>query len=107
MAHGISAEKVADVWAFETCPRFSAAERAALRLARDAASSPNAVTDQHFVELREHWDDGQIVELIATVALFGFLNRWNDTVATSLEETPFQIALDLLGPQGWDAGKHR
>lgn len=107
LAHGCLPEQVADVWAFETSPHFSAAERAALRLARDAALSPNAVTDEHFAELRQHWDDGQIVELIATVALFGFLNRWNDTVATNLEDTPFQIARDLLGPHGWDAGKHR
>jgi uncharacterized peroxidase-related enzyme len=106
LAHGVEPERVADVWSFESSPRFDAAERAALRLARDAAQVPNAVTDAHFAELREHWDEGQIVELLAVVALFGFLNRWNDSVATELEDTPLRLAGELLGPQGWERGKH-
>ena len=71
LAHGVASERVADVWAFQTSPHFDAAERAALRFARDAALVPNAVTDGHFEELRAHWDEGQIVELLATVSLFG------------------------------------
>lgn len=107
LAHGVPPERVGEIWAFETSARFSPAERAALRLARDASVVPNAVTDQHFVELRRHWDDGQIVELLSVIALFGFLNRWNDTVATRLEDTPLRASRDLLEQQGWDVGKHR
>ena len=78
----------------------------ALRFARDAALVPNAVTDGHFEELRAHWDEGQIVELLATVSLFGFLNRWNDSITTELEDAPRSVAERLLEPQGWQAGKH-
>jgi alkylhydroperoxidase family enzyme len=59
-------------------------EKAAMDFASAAASVPNAVTDELIVQLRQHWDDGQIVEIMAVIALFGFLNRWNDSMATPL-----------------------
>ncbi len=67
---------------------------------------PNAVTSEHFEDLREHWDDGEIVELLAVIGLFGFLNRWNDTMATDLEEIPSAFARRTIGSHGWQAGKH-
>jgi hypothetical protein len=57
--------------------------------------------------LREHWDDGQIVELLAVVAVYGFLNRWNDSLATALEEPSQIVAEEILGRKGWEVGKHR
>ena len=50
------------------------------------------MTAEHFEELRRHWDDGEIVEILAVVSLFGFLNRWNDSMATELEEIPAAFA---------------
>ena len=41
---GVAEEKLAAAWEFETSDLFDAAERAALRLARDAAILPNAAT---------------------------------------------------------------
>lgn len=105
-AHGVAEDKVAAVWSFETSPLYDDAERAALRLARDAGLVPNAVTGTHFTELREHFDEGEIVELLATIGLFGFLNRWNDSVATDLEPLPSTYATDRLAPTGWQPGKH-
>ena len=98
--------KIAAIWRFESSELYTDAERAALRFARDAAIVPNGVTEEHFVELRRHWDDGQIVELLSVVSLFGFLNRWNDTMATELEEIPGAFAGEQLGPGGWNPGKH-
>ena len=57
-AHGVPDEKVTAVWSFETSPLYNDAERAALRFARDAGLLPNAVTTDHFVELRKHFDEG-------------------------------------------------
>ena len=105
-AHGASAEKIAAVWDFEQSPLFGDAERAALRLARDAAQVPNAVSEAHFDELRAHFDDEALVELMATIAAFGFLNRWNDTLATTLEEPSLRLAADTAGTVGWIPGKH-
>ena len=51
---GVSTEKIAAVFDFETSDHFSDVERAALRFARDAAIVPNATTPAHFEELRRH-----------------------------------------------------
>jgi len=103
---GVDEEKIAEIWDFERSERYSEAERAALRFARDASVVPNAVTPEHFDELRRHWDDGEIVEILAVVGLFGFLNRWNDSMATDLEEIPAAFASDTIGRHGWEPGKH-
>jgi len=67
----------------------------------------NAVTDAMFTELRKHWNDEQVVEIVSVIAMFGFLNRWNDTLATPLEDSPLEFGERHLAGQGWDAGKHR
>lgn len=103
---GVPAEKVEAAFDFETSPLFGDAERAALRLARDAAIVPNATGPAHFENLRTHFTDAQIIELVAVIALFGFLNRWNDTLATTLEPMPHQFAAEHLGPSGWEPAKH-
>jgi uncharacterized peroxidase-related enzyme len=103
---GAEAEKIADVWSYESSDRFSDAERAALRLAHHAALVPNAATDEDFEDLHRYFDDGEIVELMTMIALFGFLNRWNDTMATDMETTPFELASAVIGPAGWEPGKH-
>jgi hypothetical protein len=41
------------------------------------------------------------------IALFGFLNRWNDTMATPLEDEPIAVGERYLKRGGWTAGKHR
>jgi hypothetical protein len=56
--------------------------------------------------MKQHYDDGQIVEIVATIALFGYLNRWNDTMATELEPLPRQVAERAIGASGWEPGKH-
>ncbi len=103
---GADAEKVARAWEFEQSRLFDDRERAALRLARDAALVPNATTPAHFEALRAHFDEGEIVELLAVISLFGWLNRWNDTMATELEAEPLRLASAILQSRGWQAGKH-
>ena len=101
-----SGKKIAAVWEFETSDLFSDAERAALRLAMKASIIPNQAEQEDFDELGRHFDEGQIVELVASVALFGYLNRWNDSMATELEEHPSQVARNTIGACGWQPGKH-
>jgi AhpD family alkylhydroperoxidase len=105
-AFGVEAEKVAAVFEFETSGLFSEEERVALRLARDAGCVPNATTPEHFEELRKYFTSPQIVELVAAIAIMGWLNRWNDTMATELEEEPLAFASQHLSAQGWEVGKH-
>src|SRR5713101_7635896 len=98
---GIPEEKVAAVWEYRTSPLYSEAERVALDAAIAAASVPNAVTDAMSAELRAHWSDEQIVEILGVISLFGFLNRWNDTLATPLEEEAIDVGERLLAKGGW------
>jgi alkylhydroperoxidase family enzyme len=105
-AAGIDPTKVSVAWEFETSPLFSPAERAALRVARGGGSHPNGVTDEDFAELLTHFDERAAMEIVGVIALFGFLNRWNDTLATRLEDLPGDIAGRLLEQQNWTAGKH-
>ena len=103
---GAADEKLREIFEFETSALYSEAERAALRLARDAALVPNATGPAHFAALRPHFSDAQVVEIVSVISLFGFLNRWNDTMATTLEEEPLAFAAVTLAPAGWEAGKH-
>jgi uncharacterized peroxidase-related enzyme len=103
---GAAQEKVEAIYDFETSPLFDDAERAALRLARDAALVPNSTTPEHFAVLRPHFSEEEIVEIVATISLFGWLNRWNDTMATELEDEPTAFASGALTGHGWEAGKH-
>jgi uncharacterized peroxidase-related enzyme len=103
---GVPIEKIESAFEYETSPLFDASERAALRLAQDASIVPSAVTDEHFERLREHFDDQQIVELVAQISLFGWLNRWNDTLSTTLEPGPLSFGEAHLEPHGWSAGGH-
>lgn len=103
---GVSEQKLADIWVYASSPHYSERERLALDFALAAAAQPNAVTDAQFAELQRHWSDDQIVEMLGVVAMFAFLNRWNDTMATPLEAVPIQVAEQALGAQGWQPGKH-
>src|SRR2546425_281096 len=87
-----SGEKLEAAWNFESDTGFEEPERAALRLARDASVVPNAVTKAHFEDLHKYFSDDEIVELVAVISLFGWLNRWNDTMATELESEPLDFA---------------
>src|SRR3989304_5478163 len=103
---GVDQQKLDAVWEYQTSPLFNAAERAALDVAVAAGCVPNAVTDEMFIELRKHWNDEQVVEIGGVIAIFGFLNRWNDTFATPLEDEPLEFGDKHLAAHGWDAGKH-
>ncbi len=105
--HGIDDAKLAAINDYQTSALYSPAERSALDFAAAAGQVPNAVDEQVFGRLRAHWSEGQIVEILAVVSLYGFLNRWNDSMATELEAPACAIGDDLLLDAGWTGGKHR
>ena len=103
---GVTDAKLAAIWDYQTSPLYNAAERAALDLAFTAAKAPDDVTDDMFAELRKYWSEEQLVEIVGVIALFGFLNRWNDTMATPLEDEPTHFGEEHLARHGWTIGKH-
>ena len=103
---GVSQEKLDAIWDYKTSELYTEAERAALDYALAAGSVPNGVNDKIMQELRKHWSEDQIVELLAAVCLYGFLNRWNDSMATELEDPPRKLGERLLSSGGWDGKRH-
>lgn len=103
---GASEERLGAVWEFERSDAFSEAEKAALAFAQAAATVPNAVDEAIILRLRDHWSDGAIVEIMAVVSLFGYLNRWNDSMGSTLEDLPRSRGEQRLADTGWTIGKH-
>jgi uncharacterized peroxidase-related enzyme len=104
--YGAVDEQLQNIWQFRTHPSFTAAERAALELSIAASAVPNAVNEEIQDEMRKYWDAGEIVEIMGVIALFGYLNRWNDSMATTLEEGAISSGEALLSANGWTKGKH-
>ena len=103
---GVSDEKIQAMWFYQESDLFSDAERAALDLAFAAGVAPNAVEPENFDELRKHFTDNQIIEILAVISIGGFLNRWNDTIATVTDQESIDWANEVLTPVGWERGKH-
>ena len=105
--YGAEQEQLENVWSFRTHPAFSDAERAALEFAIAASQVPNAVDDEIDAALHAHWDDGEIVELLGVIALFGYLNRWNDSMGTVMEPGAVESGEQWLAERSdWTVGKH-
>jgi len=104
---GVDDARLASVVDYRHSNLFTEAERVALDFTVAAASQPNGVTGELFEKLKKHWTDAQIVELAGAVALNGFLNRWNDTMAVPLEPEPIAFGMKHLKGHGWKVGKHR
>jgi len=104
--YGEPDEKLEHVWEYPRSSLFTDAERAALDFAIAAASVPNSVDEEIAERLKKYWDEGEIVEILAVTALFGYLNRWNDSMATQIEEPAAQSAERYLARIGWTRGKH-
>lgn len=104
--YGASDARIAEVWNYERSDLFNAAEKAALAFAQAAASVPNAVDARIAGELRALWSDEEIVEILAVVALFGYLNRWNDAMGTEIEAGAAVAGETHLAARGWSKGKH-
>ena len=103
---GVDEKKLDDLWEYQTSPLYSPAERVALDFALAAGSVPNAVDDELFARMKQFWSDDDIVEITGVIALFGFMNRWNDTMATPLEQEPAEVGEKHLAQHGWSGGKH-
>ena len=64
--YGASQQRLDAIWDYPTSPVFTQAEKAAFDFAVAAASVPNAVTDAIAAELKRHWDEGEIVEMLGS-----------------------------------------
>lgn len=104
--YGGSDERLANIWNFRESTLFTAAEKAAFEFALAASSVPNAVDSEISNELHKFWDDGEIVEILGVISLFGYLNRWNDSMATPMESGAVDAGERLLQKSNWSQSKH-
>jgi uncharacterized peroxidase-related enzyme len=105
--YGAEQEQLENIWDYKTHPAFSDAERAALDFALASSVIPNGVTDEISENVRKHWNDGEIVEMLGVMALFGYLNRWNDSMGTEMEDGAIESGEKYLAKEGWNVGKHQ
>jgi len=104
--YGAEALQLENIWDFRTHEAFSDAERAALEFAIASSIIPNAVDEKVKNEIHKYWNEGEIVEILGVVALFGYLNRWNDSMGTTLEPAAIESGEKYLSKKDWNVGKH-
>ena len=104
--YGAEQEQLDNIWEYRTHEAFNEAERTALDFSLAASQLPNAVDEELQQRMHKYWDDGEIVEILAVVSLFGYLNRWNDSMGTSIENGATESAEKYLAKSGWNKGKH-
>lgn len=78
--HGWSQEQIDHLADFEAHQEFTPAEKVALRFAERMTRDAHSIDDELWNELRQHYDEGQIVELAAAIGLFNYFNRFNDAL---------------------------
>ena len=95
-----------DLFDFERSDRFSSAEKSALRFARDAGPLPSKTTPAHIEELRRHYADRQIQELMMVIVAGARLSAGQQGNVTVTDRTSMAWALRALPKMGWRPGGH-
>ncbi len=105
--YGASEQRLKNIWNYKNSSLYTEREKAAFDFAIAASTIPNGV-DQHIEQnLKKHFTEGEVVELLGVISLFGFLNRWNDSMATTLEQGAIQAGSKYLHENHWAVEKHK
>jgi AhpD family alkylhydroperoxidase len=85
---GVSEEKQADIVGVEyrKSPHYTEAERAILDLCGHAVLNPERIPADVWARVHEHYDDGQIVEIVATIAAYLQVSKFGDALGVELED---------------------
>lgn len=94
---GVGREKQADLVGtrYRTSPHFTPAERAILDLNGEMLADARRISPQTWVEVKKHWRDDQIIELVATVGAYLQVSKFGDSLGVELEPV-FQGRPSLL-----------
>ena len=98
---GVNEEKINDILRYQESSHYDDSEKAVLDLAFAAGKTPNQAGQEHFDNLLKYFSKEQIIDMVAVISLFGFLNRWNDTLGSHLEDVPNSFVEEKLKPLGW------
>ena len=75
--HGVSDRQMREFLFYRESDAFSPLERLVIDYAAAMTRTPVEVPDELFAQLREHFDDAQLVELTAVIATENFRGRFN------------------------------
>jgi uncharacterized peroxidase-related enzyme len=77
---GWTDEQLDDLPNFRTRTDFTPREKAALELAERESLDSEHVDDALWARLREHFDEGEIIELAAAIGLFNYFTRFSNAL---------------------------
>jgi alkylhydroperoxidase family enzyme len=77
---GWSDEQINDLANFDKRADFTEKEKVALRLTEKMTLDPHGVDEGQWSEIRRHFDEGEVIELLAAIGLFNYFNRFNDVL---------------------------
>jgi alkylhydroperoxidase family enzyme len=77
-----------ELWDFANNPKFTPAERAALAAAVAITREPRGLPEPVWLDLRKHFDDGEIVEILCAIGLFNYFNRINNALQMEVTKAP-------------------
>jgi uncharacterized peroxidase-related enzyme len=77
---GWSDDQLSNLALWQTREDFTPAEKAAIRLAETVTRDANSLSDEQFAELKSFYNDGEIVELLCSIGLFNYFNRFNNAL---------------------------
>ncbi|MEM8492948.1 MAG: hypothetical protein AAF756_19205 [Pseudomonadota bacterium] len=98
--------KIRALMDFERADHLTEADKAAFRLARDAGTLPGRTTAAHIEELRRHYTDREIQEIISTLVLTPWLSTVMQSQGTVTDQNSMSWTIKNLGPAGWNPGVH-
>jgi alkylhydroperoxidase family enzyme len=77
---GWTEDQVQNMVDFEMRDDFTPREKAALRLTERMTLDPHGIDDAQWAELRNHFNEGEVLELLAAIGLFNYFNRFNEVL---------------------------
>ncbi|MGE3511281.1 MAG: carboxymuconolactone decarboxylase family protein [Vicinamibacterales bacterium] len=84
---GVPEAKTAELWSFESSPAFSEAERAALRFTLKLTTDHQGLSDADFDDMKRHWSEPEILEIMLTSLVMGFYNKLNDSLGLPIDDS--------------------
>ena len=76
--HGVDDAVIKSILDYKKNPSLGPAEKAALAAAESITRDPTHLPERLWADLRKHFDDGQIVEIVCSIGLFNYFNRVNN-----------------------------
>ncbi|MEA1881825.1 MAG: hypothetical protein U9N31_05430 [Candidatus Marinimicrobia bacterium] len=84
--HGVTQAQLENIHQYESSELFSTVEKAALRYADAMTATPAEVPDEVFQQVKEHFNDEQIVELTSTIAWENYRARFDHALKIESQE---------------------